>query len=93
MLRARFDLRRPELVGGCTSSKHPGRAQVLVYVRPMDAEPAAGDLPVRALPRRRAQKARIPCEWNGNCAAVDEIDADMVLGDPGVPHALTGIVF
>jgi hypothetical protein len=64
-------LRSARSAGRRGTAKKTRRAQILIDVRPVNAKPTAGELPVGALCGCGIQEAREPEEGHGDCAPVN----------------------
>ena len=69
------------------AAKESFRTQVLVNVRPMDAEPRPREMPVLALSRRRGQETGIPGQRHRDPAAILQIHDQGVFGEADAFHA------
>jgi hypothetical protein len=63
---------------GASAPQQPVRAQILVDLRPMDAEAAARDFPAGELSRGRLGKARIPGQRHGDRSSIHQFHGQAV---------------
>ena len=63
---------------GWRPPKEPFGAEVLINVRPVDAEASAADLPVPPLLRRGTEEPRVPNQGYSNRASADEVDRGLL---------------
>src|SRR3954452_21647478 len=63
-------------------------AQVFIDIGPVDTMAPTSDFPPLPLFRRSVEQARVPCQWDGDGAAVHEIDCQAVIINGNCLHTL-----
>lgn len=62
------------------NTQQPGKANLLIQVRPVDRRAAIDDLPVRPLFRGSALEERILRDWNADLATIGQGHGQLLVG-------------